>query len=127
MTEYTAVSSLTGLYLEDSFVLQLLEEPNTVKFRLEAVLTAAHPLYRDPKPGERYCYAEGWLVFAGASRIEWVRRSEQQYIDASGDGDLGNIDYLKQENDHWLVGGDWGEMRIFSQVVPELFLEQGGI
>ena len=104
------------------FVLEILEAPSAVKFRLEAVLTEAHPLYRDPRPGEQYCYADGWLVLTGASRIEWIRRFEQRYIDANGEEDLGNIDYLEQEHDHWLVGGDWGEVRIFGQVVPELSL-----
>ncbi|UFS95391.1 hypothetical protein [Nocardia huaxiensis] len=43
-----------------------------MRFVLEAVLTADHPGYRDPRAGEQYCCAAGDLVFAGYSRIEWL-------------------------------------------------------
>ena len=95
MKDNPEIGTLTGVYLEDSFVIEIAEESDTVKFKVDAVLAKNHPMYREPKHGEQYCYADGWLVFAGASRIDWVRRCEQRFTDAAGDEDRGNIDYLK--------------------------------
>lgn len=119
---YSTVPDLVGVYLEDSYVLDIIEGSALFKFKIEAVLTPGHPHYRAPGPDEQYCYATGWLIFTGTSRVEWESKSLQKYIDAEGAEDLGNIDFLRRYSDHWHGRGDWGEVRIFTIVWPRFTL-----
>jgi hypothetical protein len=123
MTDYTTLADLSAVYLEDSYVLQIVEEPSAVRFRLEAVLTPEHPAYHPPKPGEQYCYATGWLIFSEVEKVEWTRRSDAHFTDATGEVDLGNIDYMRREAEGWALGGDWGDVVIVSRVAPRLLLD----
>lgn len=123
MTDYPTVADLSAVYLEDSYVLQLVEEPGTVRFRLEAVLTPEHPAYHPPNNGEQYCYAMGWLVFSGVENVEWKRRSAAHSVDATGEVDLGNIDYMKREAEAWVLGGDWGDVVIVTRADPQFILD----
>lgn len=52
------------------------------------------------------------LTFAGASRIEWERRTTTRYTDADGEEYLGNIDIVAVDGEALLVEGDWGRVRI---------------
>ncbi|WP_243793883.1 hypothetical protein [Saccharopolyspora gloriosae] len=117
---YSDVADLAAVYLEDSFVLDIVKEPGQIKFRVEAVLTEQHPQYSAPKSGEQYCYADAWLTFPDVSDIEWQQRSAQAFTDASDEEDLGNIDYLERDGEHWSIGGDWGEAHIHTNVDPVL-------
>ena len=110
--DYAPFPALAGVYLEDSYVLEISESPGQFTFRLEAVLTPQDPAYHDPLPGERYCYARGNLVFDGVTQVEWMRRSDHHFTDASGEIDLGNIDVLHIDGDAMVAEGDWGEVRI---------------
>lgn len=117
--EYADYPSLSGLYLEDSYVLDIVETAAEIKFVLDAVLTPAHPLYHTPAAGEQYCYVGGELVFSGVLGIEWLERSVQNYRDAAGAEDLGNIDSLTSSGGVYSVNGDWGSVRIRSNAEPE--------
>lgn len=117
-TSYETLPALAGVYLEDSYVLAINEDARALAFRLEAVLTPRHPLYRDPRPGEQYCYVNATLTFSPASRIEWTSRTGTSYRDASDEEDQGNIDYLESENGEYHLGGDWGEVRVWSPHPP---------
>lgn len=119
---YFDVPALSGVYLEDSYVLAIDETPDALRFRGEFVLTERHPAYRAPKPDEQYCYADGWLVIPNTTRIESNRRSTRHFTDAAGEEDFGNIDYLNRIGDHWLIGGDWGEVRAYTAQAPKLVL-----
>ncbi|RBO94338.1 hypothetical protein [Nocardia puris] len=112
--DYTHYPDLAAIYLEDSYVLGISEEPGEVRFELDAVLTPEHPRYHAPPPGEQYCYARGDLVFAEVTKVEWVTRSAEIYTDASGEEDMGNIDSLVNEDGVFSVEGDWGRVRIWS-------------
>jgi hypothetical protein len=116
--DYTKFPELDGVYLEDSYVLTVIERPRALTFTLEAVLTPDHPRYRPPRPGDQYCYANATLTFPDVSAVEWIRRSPNRYVDASGEEDLGNIDSLTTENGTYHVDGDWGEVRIFTTSRP---------
>lgn len=121
-TDYPAIAELSDVYLEDSYVLDVIEEPPVFKLKIEAVLTKDHPHYHAPDPTEKYCYATGWLVFRDVSRMEWGSRSVRRYTDAAGKEDMGNIDFLEFCGDHWHTGGDWGEVQIFTTARPQLTL-----
>ncbi|MEV3904069.1 hypothetical protein AB0K11_17225 [Mycobacterium sp. NPDC050551] len=112
MTDYAELPGLRDLYLEDSYVLAIVERAGRLTFSMSAVLTPEHPAYRDPLPGEQYCYADGALVFSDVAHIDWLQRSTQRYVDATGEIDLGNIDSLTSAAGGYEVAGDWGRVRI---------------
>ena len=113
---------LTDVYLEDSFVLAIDETLTSLSFRLEAVLTPAHPRYHQPRPDEAHCYADAVLTIADATKIEWITRSSQPARDATGEEDLGNIDSLQHHADHYEIVGDWGHVRVYSNAAPRFTL-----
>ncbi|AFT98855.1 hypothetical protein [Nocardia brasiliensis] len=119
MRDYTDFPSLSGIYLEDSYVIDILESRSEVQFVLEAVLTPVHPCYRAPASGEKHAYLCGDLVFCDVQGVEWLDRSFQRYVDATGAKDLGNIDSLASRDGVYSVIGDWGSVRIRSNVDPE--------
>lgn len=110
--KYHKFPLLTDIYLEDSYVLAIHEDRDSVIIDLEAVLGEGHPLYEPPSIGEQYCYRRCSLAFLGVSVIEWKRKEFTQFIDASGEADLGNIDYFSMEEDSYHLEGDWGEVKI---------------
>ena len=42
---YTEFDNFENIFLEDSFVLEIIESPNEIKFLMEVVLTKIHPMY----------------------------------------------------------------------------------
>jgi len=124
--DYSAAAELAGVYLEDSYVLGITEELPRLTFKIEAVLTPDSPRYHTPDPDEQYCYAMGQLVFRDVSRVAWERKSFRRYTDAEGAEDMGNIDFLRRYGDHWYIGGDWGEARVFTTAQPEFVLMDEG-
>jgi hypothetical protein len=112
MIEYADFPELAGLFLEDSYVLDISESPRQLVFKLDAVLTPEHPAYRPPRPGEQHCYTYGTLVFGDVTRVEWLRRSSRRHTDASGAEDLGNIDILTVRDGAFIAEGDWGRVRV---------------
>jgi hypothetical protein len=122
---YETLPTLAGVYLEDSYVLSVEEDPHSLTFRLEAVLTPEHPLYHEPRPGEQYCYVTGTLTFSSARRIEWISRTGTSSRDADDEEDQGNIDYLEPETGGFHLGGDWGEVHVRSSHPPVFQVLQG--
>jgi len=114
MIDYTKFPGLAGVYLEDSYVLEIFEKPGELIFKLDAVLTPESPAYRAPRPDEQYCYAAGCLVFPSIVSIDWIKRTDQRFTDATGEQDLGNIDVLKRDGNFFVAEGDWGEVRVQS-------------
>ena len=51
---YSEINELKDIYLEDSYVLKILESRNEIIFELDAVLTQNHPAYDFPKLDEKY-------------------------------------------------------------------------
>ncbi|MFI1239495.1 hypothetical protein [Nocardia salmonicida] len=116
--DYTDFPELSHLYLEDSYVLKIVESPTEVRFFLEAVLTPGSSDYRDPKSGEQYCYQNGELIFLNVRSVKWVARSMHKHRDATGSEDLGNIDSLIERDGIYEVEGDWGRVEISSARDP---------
>ena len=92
---YTEIDTLSHVYLEDSFVLEIVDGPGVLAFRVEAVLTPGRPRYRPAPPGEQHCYADAWLTFSDVLEVRWIRRVDVVSYDATGESELGNIDYLR--------------------------------
>ncbi|WP_074819942.1 MULTISPECIES: hypothetical protein [Pseudomonas syringae group] len=119
---YYKIPSLSNIYLEDSYVLAVLETKRSLVFELEAVLTEKHPEYKKPRVGEKYCYKRVSLNFINADSVEWINKSFIAFTDASGDFDYGNIDSLISCDDGYEVTGDWGRVVIRGQDI-EIIVE----
>jgi hypothetical protein len=68
--DYDSLPGLVGIYLEDSYVLGILESSKQVVFRIDAVLTPEHPAHHAPDP-------ERLLLRARKSRLS---RSQRRHM-----------------------------------------------
>jgi hypothetical protein len=120
MKYYEAFSDLAGVYLEDSWVLELAPSDDGLALRLDTVLTPEHPLHESPKPGEQHCHRTAWLSVR-ADPIEVHLSGSPPARDASGELDFGQVDafVFNPGDDRWELEGDWGHARAGS---PEVTL-----
>lgn len=109
-----AFADLAEIYLEDSWVLDVVATERGVAFRLDAVLTPDHPRYQQPAPGEHHCYRRATLTLASTKRSLLTRSDVPGATDASGELDFGSIDVFRavkwEGEDAWEMSGDWGEL-----------------
>lgn len=115
---YTALTNLAEVYLEDSYVLDIIETDSSVSFALDAVLTKRSSHYSPRHLGEQYCYATGQLTFVDVNSVNWITRSLQAAKDPDGTIDYGNIDTLAANEDTYALAGDWGYVRITAAIPP---------
>lgn len=113
-SDYYEIESLKYVYLEDSYILDIREYANSIEFEIEAVLTEGHPLYRVPREGEKYCYRKARIAFPNVRHVDWVKRNDEKFSDATGAVDYGNIDSFYVKDGEYYVGGDFGEVHILS-------------
>ncbi len=112
---YYNLEQFAGLYIEDSYVLQIIETNGLVTFKMELVLSETHPCYFEPLIDEAYCYRNGVIKFIKPMQVEWVEKNLQRLsVDANGDIDQGNIDFFYKVGDNYLLEGDWGKLIIGS-------------
>ena len=123
MPNYDSLPGFEHVYLEDSYVLAILASLAYLRFDMDVVLCPGHPAYSAPRDGEQYCYRNGRLEFEGIQSVEWIELRIRPSIDASGDVDFGNIDLFTHESGRFELTGDWGSVRIVSQI-PRLVLSQ---
>lgn len=108
-----AFPELVGIYLEDSWVLEVAPTGDGVSLRVEAVVTPEHPRYRPPPPNEQHCYLTGWLTLRSSAPVDLRLSGSPPAADASGERDYGNIDSLVGDaHDVWEMEGDWGYARL---------------
>lgn len=121
---YYQLPGLEQIYLEDSYVLNVEEAEDYIKFLLLLVLTEKHAAYTPPKPGEQYCYRNACLEFENASNIHWISRKMTPSTDAAGEIDYGNIDSMMFTGGTYYLSGSWGEIEITSSRPKINFLDQ---
>ncbi len=111
---HEAIKALEDVYLEDSYVLGIVEANDKLVFNLSAVLTENHWQYQKPKPGERYCYSTGSLCFSNIATIEWNRKTFEaaRSVDPDGSVDFGEIDSFLVCEDQYYLEGSWGRVQI---------------
>jgi hypothetical protein len=119
---YELLPGFDGYYLEDSSVLRISATATEVTFWLDVVLTPKHPLYSPPKPGEQHCYRQARLVFHPPAEVVWEAVRIAPSRDADGEVDFGSIDLFSVEDDWYMLGGDWGRVRIRSSL-PSMVLD----
>jgi hypothetical protein len=107
---HEAIDALTGLYLEDSFVFDIVEGQDS----LYVVITDAHVTeaddWRRPKGDKHSDYQEAIIAFEGVTELVWKKKSFILTPEPGGKADIGCIDYFHLLDDgRYLMGGDWGE------------------
>lgn len=113
MNGYEHLPGLEHLYLEDSWVLGVFEEPDELRFDVEAVLTEQHPDWHPPKPGEQYAYKRLALVFRRPREVVWLERmTGRPAVDATGEVDYGAFDVFTWDGSQFDLEGDWGYVRV---------------
>jgi hypothetical protein len=117
---YDELPGLEGLYLEDSFVREIVETEDFTRFTILAALTPGHPAYDDQVPTEAHCYRLVTLTFRNLRARTWRARSTERFIDADEGVDYGNIDRFTAGKDGvYRLEGDWGSVEVRSDA-PEV-------
>jgi hypothetical protein len=109
---YFELPGLDQVYLEDSFVLDVLVTPGAVKVFLDVVLREGHPEYVEPVEGEQYCFRKGVLHFHDVTAVQWRLPEGRPAIDASGETDYGGLDEFVVEGPTRRLSGEIGELLI---------------
>jgi hypothetical protein len=112
VNQYTELPQLAAIYLEDSWVLDVVARPSLVRFDLDLVLTPEHPEHSPIRPGEQHCYRRGRIEFTGVRRVLWTEQGAQPATDASGTTDYGNIDSFLYDEIGYHLEGSWGRMEL---------------
>lgn len=122
---YCDLPGFDEVYLEDSFVTQLIETEEEVSFLLDLVLREAHPRYSPPPPDEQYCFRLARLTFANPKRVVWEKKDFRPAIDASGAVSYGNIDLMDRlEDGAYRLVGEWGSLLIAADPPAITFTER---
>lgn len=114
VTAYWDLPNLSEIYLEDSWVLDVVAEPAVLRFKMELVLREGHPSYHPPKPGEQYCYLPGRLIFRQATSLSWEGPSVRPAVDATGEKEYGSVDEFRVEAGGYRLIGDFGDIHVTS-------------
>lgn len=119
---YDDLPGLEAVYLEDSFVREIVECESFTSFTLLAALTPDHPQYEAPRPREQHSYRVATLTFPNVRAITWHARGGQAFTDADGALDYGNVDcFVADPRGFYHLEGEWGSVDITSDA-PELRL-----
>lgn len=124
---YDQLPALEHVYLEDGWVLDIQVTYRTVTFVLDLVVTNDHRLYTPPPAHEAYCYRKTNLIFNDVSDVRWSNTGLRPAVDVTGTEDFGGIDFLNKQDDRFVLGGDWGRMRIDSANPTLVFLPENGL
>lgn len=109
---YSDLPGFQSLYLEDSFILDVLARPGSVVFEVELVLTGDHPDYRPPPPNEQHCYRRGRITFEGVTRLTWLSKNISPARGATGEIDYGGFDTFRVNGSTFVVAGEFGELNL---------------
>lgn len=108
---YSDTPPLDGYYFEDSWVLAIETSNVGAVLTIEAVLTPQHPKFGLPRPGEQYAYERIALRFDDAKTVSFRPSGAAPATDASGEKDLGNINYFGiGPAGSYVLEGDWGTL-----------------
>jgi hypothetical protein len=109
---YDTLPALSAVYLEDSYVLDVVTGDQSVELELDLVLTEQHPAYREPRRSDQYCYRRACISIDNPMSVHWIRRTMRPFRDVTGDVDYGSIDVWRTEGNVNHIEGDWGELEI---------------
>lgn len=126
-TPYDQIPALSNYYLEDSYLLAIHILPGKLIFRVEAVLTSAHPAYVEPAEDKMYCYRLIDIIFNDVTSIQKFSIEFSIAIDANDEKDMGSIDCLTVSNGKGIhMMGPWGVAQFVANCVEVNLVETGG-
>jgi hypothetical protein len=111
---YYEIPGFEEVFLKDSWVMDIQDDPSGVTFFLDVVLRENHPFYEPRFPGEQYCYRRAHLKFREPSNVNWVRKDMKPAVDTTGEIDFWNIDTFYFSGGHYYLSSEWGELDIAS-------------
>ncbi|MEM7284296.1 MAG: hypothetical protein AAF438_22060 [Pseudomonadota bacterium] len=114
MQSYAEIENLEFVYLEDSYVLEVLIRSDKIIFEMDLVLCEEHDLYSPPPENEQYCYKLGRITFPNVVEIFESTQTESMNVGTEGAIDLGNIDQFEFEGSKFRLQGDWGSLTLIS-------------
>jgi hypothetical protein len=117
---YWQLPGFENIYLEDSYVLSIINAKISIQILLEAVLTENHPLYTPALSGEQYCYRQMTVNFPHPQTYDLVLNNIKAIADPDSSVDYGNIDDFFMADDKYYLRGEWGELTIVSDP-PQIF------
>ena len=120
MLGYEELVGFEHVYLENSFVLDVVVTPAKVSFVVEVVLLESHPDYQPPLSGEQYSYGAFRISFCSVTSVSWSGQGRLAAVDSSGEKDYGGFDEFSPANGSWLIAGDWGEIAITCESSPTI-------
>jgi hypothetical protein len=119
---YTEIDLLRHVYLEDSYVLDVVARAGLVTFCLDVALTPEHELYEKPS-AEQHSYRRAKMIFDGVRELVWNYAGYRPARDATGEIDWGNIDSFLVQDGRYSLEGDWGRMELVCENVDFNFDE----
>lgn len=114
--DWNQIELFKGIDLNDSFVLNWLQEGARLRFDLEASIWPDSLHYSKPENDEYTCYRKATLIYTGVQTIVGLKPVESMPSTAGLDGetDFGNIDTFIQTENGFQLSGDFGSVNIVS-------------
>lgn len=114
MMDYNFIEGFKNIYLEDSFLLDVKEDSNSISFFVEAALLNGHELYHNPLKGEAHCYKKCEIKFPEVKMVNWVKKFFEPVQGCDEEIDYGNIDNFTFSEAGYHISGEWGDVLIKS-------------
>ena len=121
-SDYTELPGFGGVFLEESYVLDVVATPGSLRIELDVVLEPSHPNYIPPAEDERFCFRRARLLFEGVRGLRWEGQGAPSARDASGEVDLGHIDSCRLVDSTFELEGDWGQLEVVADAVRLVLL-----
>lgn len=120
IVDYWDLTGFGSLYLEDSWVLDVRVTPGSILMECDLVLRPENLLYREPAPGEQYCYRRARICFTSVVSIDWREHPAENTVarDATGQRDYGSFDSFTATPPEYHLSGDFGVMDIVATERP---------
>ncbi|MBT2500166.1 hypothetical protein J7E25_13820 [Agromyces sp. ISL-38] len=115
MRSYWTLPGFEDVYLEDSWVLGIAQEVDSLTFTVDVVLRETHPSYQPPVEGEQYCYRRGRILFEKIRALSWTEPPALPAVDAMGESDFGSFDVFEVSDGAYVIAGDFGRLEVHSQ------------
>ncbi|MGO4589673.1 hypothetical protein [Paenarthrobacter sp. 2TAF44] len=126
MAANAGVEVLKGLYLDDSYVLDIRASRGLLAITVEFALAPEHTSYSPALAGEQYCYRQGVLVFEGVTELNWTGQlTSRPSQDPDGSIDYGNIDTLVIDGNHYTLEGDLGTIELLAASIRVALVSDG--
>jgi len=116
VTGYLEIPQLQHFVLEESFVLDISERPDSVELGIDLVFARDHPDLLSPRPGEWAYLRTGVIRFTGVSTFRWSKRTAP-VREPDGSSSWNGIDSFIVDAQEYLLSGSFGVLHIVAEGV----------